>query len=286
MLTLLSLRGFVLGCGPLAILVGLTLSVTASTESLVAQAFDDKGSLIVSDEARLKAATEAMKKLQQDYGDALDEYYRPYREAKTEEERAAIELDPTQDPALSFTGRFLQLADEHPGTPAAIEALNMVISLSRRGPGDGSSPAQKKAVETILDKYIDHPTLTDLVRFAHYQGATETNIHFLETLMESSSHRPTVASATYSLGKILGETPETSTRARTLLERVKSEYGDVIFWRDTTYGQKVDGDIFELENLAIGKVAPEIVGVDLDGKEMKLSQFLGQVVLIDFWGDW
>ncbi len=40
------------------------------------------------------------------------------------------------------------------------------------------------------------------------------------------------------------------------------------------------------EELAIGKPAPEIIGANVDGEEMRLSDFLGKVVVIDFWGDW
>ena len=39
-------------------------------------------------------------------------------------------------------------------------------------------------------------------------------------------------------------------------------------------------------DLAVGKPAPEITGVDLNGKPMKLSDFRGKVVVLDFWGDW
>ncbi len=41
-----------------------------------------------------------------------------------------------------------------------------------------------------------------------------------------------------------------------------------------------------LANLVVGKVAPEIRGKDLDGKPMKLSDFRGKVVLVDFWATW
>ena len=40
------------------------------------------------------------------------------------------------------------------------------------------------------------------------------------------------------------------------------------------------------EKLASGKVAPEIIGKDVDGKEMKLSDYRGKIVVLDFWGDW
>ena len=36
----------------------------------------------------------------------------------------------------------------------------------------------------------------------------------------------------------------------------------------------------------IGQKAPEIIGTDVDGNEMKLSDYLGKVIVLDFWGDW
>jgi thiol-disulfide isomerase/thioredoxin len=41
-----------------------------------------------------------------------------------------------------------------------------------------------------------------------------------------------------------------------------------------------------LPNLVVGKVAPDLVGEDLDGKPMKLSDYRGKVVLVDFWATW
>lgn len=37
---------------------------------------------------------------------------------------------------------------------------------------------------------------------------------------------------------------------------------------------------------AIGELAPEIEGVDLDGVAFKLSDYRGKVVMLDFYGDW
>jgi hypothetical protein len=36
----------------------------------------------------------------------------------------------------------------------------------------------------------------------------------------------------------------------------------------------------------IGNMAPPIKGVDLDGKSLRLSDYKGKVVLLDFWGNW
>jgi hypothetical protein len=39
-------------------------------------------------------------------------------------------------------------------------------------------------------------------------------------------------------------------------------------------------------SLAAGKVAPEITGASPDQKPLKLSDFEGRVIVIDFFGDW
>jgi hypothetical protein len=46
------------------------------------------------------------------------------------------------------------------------------------------------------------------------------------------------------------------------------------------------GKIFAAENLQIGMQVPDIVGVDVDGKPLKLSDYEGKVAVIDFWGFW
>ena len=45
-------------------------------------------------------------------------------------------------------------------------------------------------------------------------------------------------------------------------------------------------ELYELQHLWMGKVAPEIDGEDLDGKKLKLSDYRGKVVLLSFWGSW
>ncbi|MEM7456521.1 MAG: redoxin domain-containing protein [Planctomycetota bacterium] len=37
---------------------------------------------------------------------------------------------------------------------------------------------------------------------------------------------------------------------------------------------------------AVGQMAPDIQGPDLDGVEFKLSDYRGQVIMLDFYGDW
>ena len=54
--------------------------------------------------------------------------------------------------------------------------------------------------------------------------------------------------------------------------------------RPKTYGDAARRYLHELRDLEIGRPAPEIEGVDLDGKPMKLSDYRGKVVALYFCG--
>lgn len=44
--------------------------------------------------------------------------------------------------------------------------------------------------------------------------------------------------------------------------------------------------LFELSRLGLGQEAPDIEGEDLHGKRFRLTDYRGQVVVLDFWGHW
>jgi thiol-disulfide isomerase/thioredoxin len=56
--------------------------------------------------------------------------------------------------------------------------------------------------------------------------------------------------------------------------------------RKKTLGGLATARLDEMHNLTIGKPAPEIDGVDFDGKPLKLSDYRGKVVVLVFWGSW
>ena len=44
--------------------------------------------------------------------------------------------------------------------------------------------------------------------------------------------------------------------------------------------------LLAIRSVAVGNVAPEIEGEDIDGMPMKLSDYRGRVVMLVFWGTW
>jgi hypothetical protein len=78
---------------------------------------------------------------------------------------------------------------------------------------------------------------------------------------------------------------ELNKQSEDLCERVIQKYGDVKSSRGAL-GEQAKKQLFELRFLARGKTAPEVEAEDLDGKQFKLSDYRGKVVLLDFWGNW
>jgi RNA polymerase sigma factor (sigma-70 family) len=56
--------------------------------------------------------------------------------------------------------------------------------------------------------------------------------------------------------------------------------------RKRTLAQVALARLDDIRNVIPGKPAPEIAGVDLDGKPLKLSDYRGKVVVLVFWGSW
>lgn len=68
-------------------------------------------------------------------------------------------------------------------------------------------------------------------------------------------------------------------------EEAANRYADVNTAFEGTVGKKARSELFDLRFLSVGKAAPEIEGTDQDGKNFKLSEYQGKVVLLDFWSE-
>ena len=53
--------------------------------------------------------------------------------------------------------------------------------------------------------------------------------------------------------------------------------------KETPYVKEMEATLERYSKCAVGQIAPEIVGQDTTGREIKLSNFRGKYVLVDFW---
>jgi peroxiredoxin len=214
------------------------------------------------------------------------------------------------------TNRALVLAREHPGDPAAVEALVFVLRTAKAGPGVESAQAiEVLARDHVRDEkmggicynlfmFFQLPAAEELIRAVveQNQGHTEKGLacHALarylmyqaRKLRELRDNPAMVQEYEQTRGegtvtKVLREKDPAGVEkeAAAALERVISDFGTVPL-DGRTLADVAKGELFELRYLTIGKVAPEIEGEDIDGKTFKLSDYRGKVVVLTFSGNW
>jgi len=243
---------------------------------------------------------------------AQQEHRNAYSKAKTDEERMRIWREERPNGDL-YAPAFLEVASEYPGTKVALDCFSWVV-------GNAADAAMiDNSCKVVLRAHIQSE---DLSAFVDQLARCSDPIaeRTLQTILSSSPHRDVRGTACFQLGmKKLsaaslakriqaaeGEeleairenyTEVAFTRAKglqpsilqaageMLLERVVNEFADVK-WRRRTLGRYATGELFEVRNLQIGMIAPEVEGMDVFERPMKLSEFRGKVVLLDFWGDW
>jgi thiol-disulfide isomerase/thioredoxin len=89
--------------------------------------------------------------------------------------------------------------------------------------------------------------------------------------------------------KKVADVESLAAEAEKAYEKVVNDYSDcpwLIRKGRGTLGERAKRHLFELRNLRVGKTPPEIVGEDLDGAKLKLSDFRGKVTVLVFWTSW
>lgn len=213
--------------------------------------------------------------LNKELNQASTKFYKDYKEARKKD--PSIAYDFSKHPNHAFAPRFQEFADKWKGTPGAVRALNALMRLAPE--------KKKKAVlERLLDD--DHIGLKDIasalfnIRYAYWADRAAA----LKRIIEKSPHRDVRGKAMLQLGWVDKYTKPKL--ALEVLEQVKREYGDVPYRGRQTLSVQADREIFEITRLSVGNEAPDIVGEDIGGVAMRLSDYRGRVVFLDFWGDW
>jgi hypothetical protein len=196
------------------------------------------------------------------------QFFKTYNAAKTDEERNKLKFPDRE----KYATEMLALARESPKDPAAIDPLLWVIQMDRQG-----SPLRTKALDLIKENHLQSQRLEDICETF---GSEEDNstAGFLADVVARSPHQSVKGAAALALGQI--HVQENPKEAEKFFNLVVNQYGTA------EQKQAAKGELFAMQNLAIGKVAPEIDGEDVDGKKFKLSDYRGKVVVLDFWGDW
>lgn len=221
--------------------------------------------------------------------------------------------------------RCLELAEKNPKDAIAIDALTQVVTAetwlenNTAHPGWGKDSAGRNAIALLLRDHVESDKLAESCRRVQY-GFRKEYETFLRTVLEKNPHKEVQALACLRLAQFLKarwqrfeliqEQPELARRYEGLfgkdyLEalhkqdragviteidaffvRAAEKYGDVKVPFGGTVGEQAKTELFEIRHLAVGKQALDIEGEDQDGKQFKLSDYRGKVVLLYFWSEY
>ncbi len=289
---------------------GLLLVLLLAMTSMTSRAQEEA---IAQEQMEKSAAQTQLDEVLGEYKTAQTAFREKLKEAKTDEDRTQVYQTLYPNP-VSFASRVLAVASEHPKDPAAVDALVWVAQNVRSG------VEVEVAMKLLTTDYVESPKLAALAsrlgrsqllpvpalllaileKSPHHEARGNACMSLAQNAVSSASMATMLANEkdparltqlkTY-LGeeraKVLAtvEVSELNRQAEALYERVVSEFGDIESRRGTL-GDQAERNLYEIRNLAIGKVAPEISGKDVEAIPFKLSDYRGKVVMLDFWGDW
>ncbi len=236
-----------------------------------------------------------------------------YRSASKEARQKIISERPMPEKIFP---RMFAIIDADPKSGDALTAASWLIT---RGRVQGNQLNHSLAV---MVKH--HAQSADLAGTCTAMGRTPTkaSMEFLTTIEKQSPHSAVQAQACLSLAEVhkrqaaIAQQIKTADEAKiaslitkygrqtvdilkaaspaALEKRAEQHFQKVmetaayakVTYGNSTLGARAKSNLFELRNLSIGKTAPEIDGEDIDGNPMKLTDYRGKVVVLDFWGDW
>jgi hypothetical protein len=284
----------------------LALCVLAGALVLCARAQDAPGS-----RPDTRPPLDKVAAIQAEYDDAVRAFSEAYQKAETDAEKQKLSEE-KYPKAETWFPRLLEIGKSK--DPVAAKALVWIVNQ------DADSAAGRESLGLLLSEHAASPDLKEASDALVYSISPEAE-KFLRTAMEKSPHDDVKARASYALAQVLRRVANVARRikddsdpddrknvekwyaaqlgylgavdsakaekeAEDLLVAVKEKHGTLEAGWGGTLADRAGADLFEMRNLAIGNVAPEITGEDIFGKELKLSDFKGRVVVVDFWGHW
>ena len=176
---------------------------------------------------------------------------------------------------------WAEILETSPRSEAGRKAATAILLNTPDG------PLVERAGSVILEHHIHVPDLSDLcdglMRMRH-----RCSVPLLEAMVAKNPHRDVRAwalfvRATFHLDAAQnGENRAETEAAIKAFERVATEFSDVA-WRGNRLSNLVTGPLRGLKFMSLGKPAPPIEGVSIDGEPVRLANHWGKVVVVLFW---
>ena len=227
----------------------------------------------------------AYQELVKSFNKAISDW-RTEREAaikKAQADGTAIPDIVTNPPTKEFISRAQELAAEYAGKDDAVQFLGFICKYANK-----EINAVKKAVQTLAADHATSPAigkvLPHLAIPAQRFGVVKDVVYgLLDEVAEKHGDPDCKAQALLTRGTLRLQTAQTDEQRKAAEEDLRKV---ATVAKDADLATQAKDQLFEIEHLQVGCKAPDIVAKDTDGVPFKLSDYLGKVVLLDFWGFW
>jgi poly(3-hydroxybutyrate) depolymerase/thiol-disulfide isomerase/thioredoxin len=160
---------------------------------------------------------------------------------------------------------------------------------------EGEPPAvYQEAADLLADRYASSPDIHHFPEGLAAAGSPPWSMLYerhLRAILDVNQDRAVRCAARYALASVVlvaGE--DRQAEAEALFEKFCAEFNGTHSYHyqgiEQQYLITARMELKELQFHASGKPAPEIDGVDLDDRPLKLSDYRGRVALLNFWGAW
>ncbi len=222
-------------------------------------------------------------KLVEQYTAAMQKWNEQVREAGNSGQRPP-------SPTREFVPKFRAYAAKHARQAEAIPALTWLLE-KQRPTGEGREMPQdaRWALDQLMKQAADPAIKHSLqpLRAAAGRWGAEPLLPLFDKIEKTNPDRDVKAAALFSRGYVLVNAGGSAKDGEADAKKAAEVFRTVVRkYPNTTAASQAEPFIFEAEHLQIGMKAPDFTGEDANGKPVKLSDFKGRVVVVDFWGEW
>ena len=228
----------------------------------------------------------------------------------TGEERAYVRQEiagPADLPAgiAAIPPAILERLRKQPDQTGGAEAATLVCVMTAKKRTAGAVPEFfDEAAQLITQHYVESPAIVNFCECVGFLGGSPPWAARYEPtvreILRKNRHRNIRCAASFAAIMILRKQDQVSqnqkrqVEAESLCEQFLKDFDGKTTADETGawYGyrqieemdcRRVANELDEMRHRALGMPAPEIAGVDLHNRPMKLSDFRGRVVLLSFW---
>ena len=234
--------------------------------------------------------------LRNEFKKLYDDVIQEYKDAKSPEEGQKlipkIQKNLSKLPREDYAKKAIALSKTiKPADQGSFDSLVFAMSMVSRG---NNKELMKEAVDLLVKDHSKNPKMASVLGFI---ATSPDGAAILEKIATKTDDRNLAGLAWYAVtenlqqqtGEVgIKQAEELNKRTEMIYEKLAKDYADVPMANGRgTIGTTIKAALFELQNLSIGKVAPEVLCLNIDGdKEDKLSNYKGKVVVLDIWATW